>query len=489
MLCELFPQIRDFPVVKQVIAFLDSVWLPALVAALMALANAYGLELPVYWSYVGIGVIATFLARDMRALIPIACCSYCCISMENNPASNVEGSLFYQTDFVVQLATMIVIAAVLLVGRLVFRFAAPAGGVKLPKFSFGFLALGLSFVLGGMFSGYYSGRTAFFGFVEICCLAALYFYFYFTVDWKTVPKWYVAAVFALFGVGIFLEVVNIYLSVDVIVDGQICRGKIFTGWGHYNNMGCVMAMGTMAFLCLAAIFRHGWIFSVFSVGMMAGVVMTQSRGAILFAGITYVIGAILVLLYSTGRDKRLNFLVFDAALILFIFLVVLLRERLDILFGSMPDDFFEGNGRWPIYKGGIDQFFEAPAFGVGFYECHGFRWGNLPEGAFLPARYHNTYIQLIASGGVFAAIAYLFHRAQTVRLLLARPSAEKSMLAVIILALLLTSFVDCHFFNLGPGLLYSVVLIGIEGADLRDGAKFSAKNNKKIQNNKFSCSF
>lgn len=484
MLCELFPQIRDFPVIRGLRAFLDSVWLPALVAVLMALANAYALELPVYWSYVGIGALTAFFARDMRAVIPIACCAYCCVSVNNNPASNVGGAAFYQPYFIVQLCAMIALAAILLLGRLIFDLIVPTGELRKPKLSFGFFALGLSFILGGAFSGYYSGKTAFFGFVEICCMAGLYLYFSFTVNWKTVPKGYLAAVFTAFGVGMLLEILHIYATAGIVVDGVIHRGKIFTGWGHYNNIGCVMGICAMAPLCLAATARHGWIFALLSVVFMAGVVLTQSRGAILFSGAIYVIGAVAAIIFSKGREKRLNFLVFNAALIAFIIVLIVLRKRLDILFGSMPEDFFEDSNRFEIYKDGMKQFFEAPAFGVGFYECHAFRWGNLPEGAFLPPRYHNTYVQLLASGGVFAALAYLFHRLQTLCLLFRRRSAEKFMLSILIVAFLCMSLVDCHFFNLGPGLLYSVILVGIEGADRRDSVNFSTKNNKKTNKHK-----
>ena len=68
----------------------------------------------------------------------------------------------------------------------------------------------------------------------------------------------------------------------------------------------------------------------------------------------------------------------------------------------------------------------------------------------------------MASGGIVALLAYAFHRFQTVRLLWKRRTRENIFLAFIVLALILTSTVDCHFFNFGPGLLYSVILVFIE---------------------------
>lgn len=43
-----------------------------------------------------------------------------------------------------------------------------------------------------------------------------------------------------------------------------------------------------------------------------------------------------------------------------------------------------------------------------------------------------------------------------------RPTPRKTFLGLCVLALLLTSFVDCHFFNFGPVIIYSALLLFIE---------------------------
>ena len=46
----------------------------------------------------------------------------------------------------------------------------------------------------------------------------------------------------------------------------------------------------------------------------------------------------------------------------------------------------------------------------------------------------------------------------TVILLLRKPSRENGFIACSVIVLLITSLLDCHFFNLGPVLFYSATL-------------------------------
>ena len=60
--------------------------------------------------------------------------------------------------------------------------------------------------------------------------------------------------------------------------------------------------------------------------------------------------------------------------------------------------------------------------------------------------------------GIVGLLAYGFHRYETVRMFLRDRTREKAFIACSIAVLLGCSLVDCHFFNLGPVLFYSVGL-------------------------------
>ena len=120
----------------------------------------------------------------------------------------------------------------------------------------------------------------------------------------------------------------------------------------------------------------------------------------------------------------------------------------------------DGLSRIQIYEQGWNLFVSRPIFGTGFYSGKIFEWTQ--NSLIIPPRWHNTYIQLLASCGILGLLAYLFHRVQTVWLVLKKPTIEKLFLALGIVGLIGTSILDCHFFNVGPGFIYSVFLVFIE---------------------------
>ena len=127
----------------------------------------------------------------------------------------------------------------------------------------------------------------------------------------------------------------------------------------------------------------------------------------------------------------------------------------------------DDSGRFEIYITGLKQFLEAPFFGNGFYCSEGLVFqhgqGVIPtEGYFLPPRYHNTVVQLLASCGVVGLLGYGFHRYQTIKLFIKNPAPHKTFLAMGLLAHALASLLDCHMFNMGPGLTYGVMLLFAE---------------------------
>ena len=78
--------------------------------------------------------------------------------------------------------------------------------------------------------------------------------------------------------------------------------------------------------------------------------------------------------------------------------------------------------------------------------------------AVLPARWHNTVIQLLASCGLVGLMCYSFHRLQTLRLFWKKRKTDILFIGISLLSLLIMSLLDCHFFNIGPTLFYSIAL-------------------------------
>ncbi len=469
MLTHFFPTIKENRLVKTVCAFLYSDWYICAIVALMVLSNAFGLELPVYYVYTLACITTVLFAEDLYPIFPMACCGYMTFSATNNPATNAGNTIFSNVANIVQLAVLAVLIAIALLSRLVFELVNRKREKKLPALTFGFLALGASYILGGAFSPYYGGRTMLFGLVQIVALSALYFLFSVTVNWEKRGVGDCAKLFTAVGAGVLLEAVGLYALPSVrhtIANGTFDRGYLVTGWGIYNNVGGMLAMCIPAPFFLASTKKNGWVYTLLASVFLLGVVLTQSRNSILCGAIVYCACAVIALVKSEKRERKLHAIVLGAIAVCGIVVAIVFFGKIVEVFGTMLNQGFLTNGRDEIYGNGLKQFADYPIFGNGFYECTAFQAGGnkLPADSFLPPRYHNTVVQLLASGGVVAMGAYLFHRVQTALLFFKRPSLEKTFIGLCILVLLVTSLFDCHFFNFGPGLLYSILLVMAERA-------------------------
>ncbi len=497
MLVECITKLGEYRAVRMLRAFLRSPWYTVLIALLMVCANLFSLELPVFYLYLVLAFFAILFDDDLKCILPVFLGCYLAISPRNNPAvyppKELPGwkpSAFYDPGFMLQLYFLIAAFSVLIVGRLIVILMR-GNKKKVPALALGFGALGLAYLLAGAFSKYYDLRTVFFGAVQILSLSGLYFLFYYGVDWDRTRKDEFAILFTVLGFGITAEVLGLYVQTGafgkMLAGEAIDRGILVTGWGMYNNVGCVLAICAPAPLYFAATRKHGYLYLLLGVVLLGGLLFTQSRGSILFGGIAFVFGLVAVLVTSKGRARLSNAIAIGIcsalliAVLILVFCIPAFRKKAEEIFSGIFEHGFDDNGRWEIYRAGLEQFAEGPFFGVGFYQCTAFRWGELPPDAFLPPRYHDTYVQLLASGGVFALCCYLLHRLETVVLLFRRATAEKIFIAVCISALLMSSIVDCHFFNFGPGFLYGTLLVFAEGSELRDMPQSAALRPQKAE--------
>ncbi len=465
--------VRENNVIKALNKFVYSPCYIIIVSMLMAFSNVFAMEFAVFYCYMAFVVYITLFAPDCFPVMPMFCCGYMLFSANNNPAANYEGNLFADRGNVIKFVIIAGITAVMLLSRLIFELVKNGEKRRIfPKLSFGFLALGITYITAGFFSDTYIPKSSLFGLLEIVCLCITYYFFAFTVDFSKLKADRVMFMFSVIGLGLFIEIIAMYLTpaaLAAIAEGKFHRAMLKTGWGVYNNVGAMMAFFIPAPFYLASFGKKNLLWTFAACLFMGGTIITQSRTAAIIGCVIFAICTVFMIIYSKGKRRILNI-----ALISFIALtgaaVLLLMRRnelTNIMFNLFnKENFFNVNGRFEIFETGFNHFKEYPVFGKGFYSgldrTHLFSSANLPEDAFLPPRYHNTVIQLLASGGIVALIAYIYHRVQTVKLVLKDKSPFKYFLGLCILSLLLTSMFDCHFFNFGPGLTYGVMLICIE---------------------------
>jgi len=195
----------------------------------------------------------------------------------------------------------------------------------------------------------------------------------------------------------------------------------------------------------------------------ATLVFTCSRGSILVG--TPVFGISYILSLVRSRHARRQYWIHIGMIVMGLIAFILLRDRLLQMFIGLKNVGLSSPERMETYHEGINQFLKFPVFGGSFFpvDYWPYAWATADTFATLfPPRWHNTFVQLLATGGVVCMAAYMLHRIQTIRLFLKNCTTEKLIAGASVLALLMASMVDCHFFNVGPVLTYSAVLAFVE---------------------------
>ena len=421
---------------------------------LFLLTSCFGLELICYTVCWLFAVYLLLFSRELYPLMGIIPLLYYTPSVVNNPGRNPE-SVFFPENGLIYIIILMVTFVVLFIARTITDVRSGAVKLTFPKLTVGFVLLGAAYLLGGLGYPEYDLRSPAFGALEILSISLCYFLFALLMDWKNVPKDYFAWMLFCGGVLISAEVLWIFADGRGVLDGEMIKAEIFTGWGISNNIGAAIAMMMPGCGYLAATRKHGWLFLAAEIIMFGAVVLTLSRTAIAVGLFVLLFSAAASIVKAKGREKIGLSVVTGVLCAGGITLAALYPEQVFSIFRDLLHFEEEGAGRLEIYQNGVQLFEEYPIFGTGFYSCN-VKWGT--EDSFIPGRWHNTIVQLLASCGTVGIVAYLIHRVQTALLLLRHLNFEKLMIALSVAALLLTSLLDCHFFNIGPGLLYSVLL-------------------------------
>ena len=451
-------------------AFDDFLYKPAyflLCGGLTVLANVCGAELFTYTCFVLIALYLCLFGRDLLPIMPLVICSYIAPSRSNNPGISNE-SIFSPARGGIYL----IILAALMIVALIYRLIRDK---ELGRKAFfkckrtllpGMLALGLAYLLSGIGSAQLSKvvwQNLLFAFIQAASVIVLYVLLTGTVKWDQAPTGYLAWTGMCVGYVLLAELAFIYFRYQVIQSGVIERTLIYSGWGHYNNIGALLAMMIPFPFFLTGKGKHTGVFYFSGLLFLGGVLFTCSRGSILCGVVTYLASYTVSLLHS--RRARANATIHIATALVFLTIFLVFADDLLRLFRTLLGHGLDPFERDTGYIAGWKQFLKYPVFGGTFYPVDYplFTWATSEEFvAFFPPRWHNTIIQMLASCGIVGFAAYSFHRIQTLQLFLRRFSGKKMFALVSMATLLATSMVDCHFFNVGPVLFYSMMLAFVE---------------------------
>lgn len=458
---------RESDAVKAINAFMRRPVYVILMAALAAAGGVFALDLWVYSAFIVVAVYLCLFGDDLLPLMPIAIYCYITPSRDNNPGRNPD-SIFYPAHggwFLIVLAAIFVVC-------LVYRLATDkeigrkAFFTEKRRLLGGMLILGAAYMISGIGLENYgevAGKNLLFAFIQFVSVFAFYYLFTGMVKWEKAPKNYLAWIGMCMGFIVLAQLAENYACGRLFetVNGSLTinRYNMATGWGMHNNIGGMMAMAIPFCFYLACKEKRGWIYNLLAIVLMVGVVASFSRSSMLMGGLAFAVCAVILLArYDKGRK---NLLIYGVAAVFAVGLVVIFWDKIMGLAAKfIENDLFQSSDRDTLIGRGWKEFLAHPVFGCSFFpRVHVWDWAELEAfSSFFPPRWHNTVIQLLASGGVVGLVAYGFHRFQTVKLLVTKRSSEKAFIGIYLAVLLGASLLDCHFFNVGPVLFYSMAL-------------------------------
>ena len=446
------------PLVQRLNCFFAKPQYIAFVCLMALLSNMFALELVVYTLYALLTAYICIHGTDLLPLMPVFACCYIAPSVQNNPGRN-EASVFSGNGGVYMAVLGGIIAAACLYR--VFRDRKKYFGRKYRLLT-GMLILSAAYLLGGIgIPDYWENGVSnlLFAFLQGASIWVLYLLFSGGVDWKKAAKSYFAWLGFFLGYVLLLEILWTYATQGVIKDGVILREYIYTGWGIHNNLGAMLVMMIPFAFYLATKTGKVWLGTVSGSLFLVGVFLSSSRNAILTGCGIYLVCIVLMLYYASEQRKCTI-----AALLCMgvgAMGVILLSPKLLVLFSDILTLGFDPNDRDGIYAHGIEMFRRYPIFGCSFFSpgYRAWEWSTVEAfSGFFPPRWHNTLVQLLASCGTVGIVAYAIHRVDMVMMLFKNRSAEKLFIGCSVLALIICSLFDCHFFNIGPTLFYAMAL-------------------------------
>ena len=443
--------------------WLHSPWYILTLGLMSAVSALFGLDLGLYVLFMGLGIYVSLLGSDLLPLMLVFILCYVSPSRENNPG-RYPNSIFYPQNGGIFLLLLLG----LFVGCLILRLCLDRelGGKRFLKeercLMPSMLLLGTSYLLSGVgMQGYFSlmGRNLVFALIQFFAVFALYYLFTGGVRWDRAPRGYLAWIGLAVGFVVLVQLAENYLSGRIFEDGTLDRELIATGWGMHNNIGGIMAM-MMPFAFYLAAGKRGWIFNLLGTVLMLGVLLSCSRTSMFMGVLAYCLCAVLLL--KNKDSRRSNLRVYLIALGAVLLAGAVLLPKLLGVFGRFLSQLGSISQRDNLLYYGICQFLSEPVFGGSFFPQGSYvpwDWANLEAfSSFFPPRWHNTLVQMLASCGTVGITAYLIHRYQTVKLFLKRRSRENDFIAISLGVLLCAGLLDCHFFNVGPVLFYSMAL-------------------------------
>ena len=436
--------------------FINGYSYPVFIALVVLLGHTFSIEIFSFYLIVLSAIFGMFVCNnDLRFLVsPVLMIVFCVSEKSSNLGA---GKLFHNSSLIQIFIIASLFAVSLIAYLLIKRKSLNTSNLLKSRMFYAFIVFSVGIALNGLFvKEAFSFSNFLYALAIIGSLLGIFVAFYVTIDFSKDFKKYLVFVLYIASLVVLLEFITLFLNGQVkFSDGKIIKESVITGWGIWNNIGCMLTMLLPIHFYLASFAKKfGFVFYFTGVISYFAIALSLSRSSLLVSTILIAICIIFSCFY--GKNKLINKIITLLFIILGITFVILFWNKIATVLNDYLVRGFSDNGRFKIYITGLFKYFEYPIFGTGFFSYATHQSGWLPFG------YHNTIIQMLASCGTVGMAAYIYHRYKTIQICYQKRSAQNFPLYLCLLGLLLTSLLDVHFFNIYPAFYYSIILLAIE---------------------------
>ena len=429
---------------------------PIVVCAIVFLGHALGLELYLNVINVLLTVLMLCVCDSLHPFIVVVSSYLYQISVAHSPSVPAQSDYLITPPGVYVSSALFVLAGAALVFFFIRNRLITRGSLCALPMTFACAALSFAFVMNGVFGGSWTPSSLGYGLLNIVSFFGVFYIFYLGLRREETAALvrYLAYVSALIATVLVLEVIWLYLFGGVFdASGEVVKDKMLFGWGNWNSMGQNIVVLIPVIFYGAMNNRYPWFYFAVATLATGAAVLTLSRNALIFALLSYVACVIIACFF--GKRQRAFRIIAPTGAFLVGCGIALFWDKISTILSDLISRGFSDNGRFDLYKQGIEEFLSAPIFGKGFF---GITTETFNFVDFFPQMMHNTPVQLLASMGAVGLLCYLYYRYITVKLVLTRPSLEKTMLALSALVLVLQSLLDNFIFYVQPVIYYSIAL-------------------------------
>lgn len=260
------------------------------------------------------------------------------------------------------------------------------------------------------------------------------FFFYATLgqkDSKRLRNTVIGAILASSCIA-FIQLITLILSSDNPMQAISSKYELNAGYGHPNYLANIIARSIPLCIYLSVSnkkYSFLWLVAAYVCGI--GIILTSSRATLLVA---FIVSVICLVYFFRKLDYKVNWICTVVMLIGVTMVgLAVVYNKLETMFSTLFNMGLDSNGRFDLWKIGMERFASHPIFGVGLdYDLGGRE--DLTNTAFTPYWYHNTFVQILCSLGIFGFIAYGFYFYRQYRTFaVSKNNAVKSLMFVIIL--------------------------------------------------------